>query len=123
MNNRGSYVLVLKLEKDKKIKVGSLGYIQFKKGYYLYAGSGKKNLYQRIEMHKKKNKKLFWHIDYLRKESKFVSVVVFRELSECEIGKKLKEKTDGFIKNFGCSDCRCKSHLFFSKNINYIKTL
>lgn len=115
MKNSGSYILILKLERDKKIKVGSLGYINFKKGYYFYCGSGKKNLHQRIERHKRKNKKLFWHIDYLREKSEYICAIIFDKLTECQLAEKLKNITDGSVNNFGCSDCKCNSHLFYSE--------
>jgi len=123
MKNSGSYILILKLERDKKIKIGFLGYINFKKGYYFYCGSGKKNLHQRIERHKRKNKKTFWHIDYLREKSKYISAITFDKLSECQLAEKLKKITEGSINNFGSSDCKCKTHLFYSQKVLNLKTL
>ena len=37
---KGSYILILNLENNKTIKVGKLRNIDFKKGIYVYVGSG-----------------------------------------------------------------------------------
>jgi len=62
---RGTYAIIMELISDKRISVGKLGKINFKKGYYLYVGSGQNSLETRIARHLKKRKKKFWHIDYL----------------------------------------------------------
>lgn len=116
---KGVYVLLIELNKDLKIKIGKLGKIEFKKGYYAYVGSALNSLEKRIERHFRKNKRSFWHIDYFLEKAK-IKEFVYAEINkrkECEIAK-LNLK---FIKGFGCSDCKCKSHLFYSKNYNYLK--
>ena len=60
---------MLTVGRDLRIRVGSLGVIEFKKGYYIYVGSGQTNLEKRIQRHKKKIKKVKWHIDYLTTNS------------------------------------------------------
>lgn len=119
----GSYFLILRIERDKKIKVGELGEILFKKGHYVYVGSGKKNLSKRVERHKRLIKNKFWHIDYLREKSIYVSTLLFRteRMLECELADKLRNISDWNISNFGSSDCICDGHLFgFVDNpINY----
>jgi Uri superfamily endonuclease len=115
MNNKmkGSYILIFKLKDDKKIKVGKLGKIDFKKGYYVYVGSALNGLEQRIQRHLRSQKKTHWHIDYLLSQTKIINV--FFKLNsykqECNIAKSLDEKLSA-ITGFGCSDCKCKSHLF-----------
>ena len=120
---RGVYVLIILITRNIKIKVGALGEIKFAKGVYAYVGSAQNNLEKRIERHLKKNKKKFWHIDYLT-ANKFVKIVkVFYKLAkkseECRTAEKLR-KTEIPIKNFGCSDCNCESHLFKIENENII---
>ena len=39
--------------------------ICMEKGLYLYVGSAKKGLEQRLARHMKKRKNRFWHIDYI----------------------------------------------------------
>lgn len=117
--NFKSYVLVLSIDRNKKIRVGSLGFINFKKGVYFYVGSAKKNFEKRVLRHQTKNKKVFWHIDYLTvlKEVRILNVYKFSSLSESEIAKYfLEDKNYQQIDGFGSSDCKCKSHLFMLKS-------
>ena len=120
---RGVYVLVFNIGRKLQAKIGSLGRINFDKGIYAYVGSAQNNLEKRIARHTSKNKKKFWHIDYLL-DSKFTKVInVFYKKSgkieECKIADELG-KTEILIPNFGCSDCNCKSHLFRIKNLDII---
>ena len=111
---KGSYLLVIKNENNAIIQIGKLGEIEFKKGYYIYVGSALNGLEQRIKRHLRLNKKIHWHIDYLLKKSKIIDVF-YKEndtREECLIAKKLDEKLYS-ITGFGCSDCKCKSHLFY----------
>jgi sugar fermentation stimulation protein A len=116
----GAYMIVLYLNSNKRIKVGRLGKIYFKKGFYFYVGSaiGKTKIEKRCERHLKKNKKLRWHIDYLRKESSIVKIVAFesKKKIECEITKKILRIADSYVEKFGSSDCKCVSHLFYFRN-------
>jgi sugar fermentation stimulation protein A len=107
----GAYIVILRLEEDRDISVGRLGSLRFKKGYYLYTGSAKSGLSKRIERHKRKEKKSFWHIDYLREHTTFYKYFALR-IGECEIASRLKKFADWIIPRFGCSDCRCQTHLF-----------
>lgn len=118
---RGVYVLVFNVGRKLQTKIGSIGRIKFDKGIYAYVGSAQNNLEKRIARHMSKNKKKFWHIDYLL-DSKFTKVInVFykksRKIEECKIADKLG-KTEILIPNFGCSDCNCKSHLFKIRNLD-----
>ena len=108
------------------IIVGKLGKIKFEKGYYTYVGSAQNNLEKRIERHFKKEKKKFWHIDYLLEnpsvEIKEVLSKKANKAEECKIAREI-EKFGIPIKNFGCSDCNCKSHLFRIENIEKLESL
>ena len=120
---RGVYVLVFNIGRKLQAKIGSLGRIKFDEGIYAYVGSAQNNLEKRIARHKSKNKKKFWHIDYLL-DSEFTKIInVFYKKSgkieECKIADELG-KTEILIPNFGCSDCNCKSHLFRIKNLDII---
>lgn len=114
---KGAYCLIIKLNKNKRIKIGKLGFINFKKGYYCYIGSALNNLEKRIERHKRKNKKLKWHIDYFLRYEKIVDVIKIKtnKRIECLLSKKIEKIADDKIKNFGCSDCKCSSHLYHFK--------
>ena len=59
------------------------------------------------------------HIDYLLKESE-IEEIIFNESTEkieCELSQYISNNAKG-IKNFGCSDCDCESHLYYFKNRN-----
>ena len=121
MNNKlkGSYLIIIKLEDNKKLKVGKFGKIDFKKGYYVYVGSAMNGLEKRIQRHLRTRKKTHWHIDYFLNQAKIINV--FFKLSnnkqECKIAESLGEKLSA-ISGFGCSDCKCKAHLFYSSYVN-----
>lgn len=118
MKLKGCYVLLIRLEKDKTIRVGSLGLVHFKAGFYAYVGSGLNSLEPRIRRHitRAKNKRLRWHIDYLREKAKVMEVYYSQTLErkECAIAKHLSEHMEN-VKHFGSGDCKCESHLFHSK--------
>jgi sugar fermentation stimulation protein A len=113
-HDRGSYIVVLRLARDRRITVGGLGEVKFRKGYYLYAGSARKNLTQRLARHQRLLKKHHWHIDYLREHAEYVTGIPIRTSAdlECEIAGSLSGLSDWQVKGFGCSDCDCPSHVF-----------
>ena len=115
--NKGSYLLIVKVKKNVTIKVGRLGEIVFNPGYYIYVGSAMNNLVKRVKRHFDKNKKIRWHIDYLTSKIKPEKAILIpsNEKIECLVAKQLA-KYFSFISNFGCSDCSCESHLFYSKS-------
>jgi len=121
MTNKGSYSLLIRLEEDCKKEVGALGKIRFSEGFYVYNGSafGPGGL-KRVERHRRKSEAesgCHWHIDYLLTSTKTEVVEVFtKEASnhECSFSKEMMGKF-GFIDDFGCSDCGCSSHLFYSE--------
>ena len=117
---KGSYCLIINVKKDTKIKIGKkLGVINFKKGCYVYVGSAMNSLEARVKRHLSDNKKKHWHVDYfLLNENTEIKKVYTKESNEkleCKIANKLIENEDS-IANFGCSDCRCKSHLIYFEN-------
>lgn len=121
---KGIYVLLMFLSKDKEIEIGSLGNIKFLKGFYVYVGSSQINLEKRILRHLSKNKKLFWHIDYFLNSKNIKILSIFyknvEKIKECETAETLNESYLP-IKNFGSSDCKCISHLFYLKDTNNLE--
>lgn len=118
----GSYILLLELNKNVEILVGKLGKINFKKGNYAYVGSALNGLESRIKRHLRKQKKIHWHIDYLLKKANIVNVF-YKENEkryECNIVQSLNKNLNEIF-GFGCSDCNCKSHLFFGSFKQIIK--
>lgn len=117
---KGCYCLIIKLTNNSKIKIGKkLGFIQFKKGYYVYVGSAMNSLTARLNRHMSDDKKLHWHIDYLLKNKNSQIVEILFNISpkkvECELSQHISSKTSN-IEGFGCSDCECDSHLYYFKN-------
>jgi len=131
---KGSYILVVNVEIDIQIEVGALGFIIFKKGFYFYIGSGmgeygSSTLLNRVNRHflSKNEKNFHWHIDYLLADvhSMIIKTYLIPSKSplECIIARELSEICDNSIKNFGSSDCKCISHLFYLKNLDYFQKI
>lgn len=126
---RGVYFLVIKLGKTQEIKVGKLGKFSFPKGYYIYTGSALKNLDARIKRHLKKQKRKFWHIDYLLacKNAKIMKIFKIKTSLklECKLNHKLRKKLRAsvVIKKFGSSDCNCDSHLLYLRKNPGVKRM
>jgi len=112
---KGSYILLIEVKKNLKLSIGSLGEITFPKGIYAYVGSAMNSLEARIKRHLRKDKKLFWHIDYLLNNKNVKVIKVFykesKKKEECKIAKIVSRYGEP-IKGFGCSDCKCSAHLF-----------
>lgn len=117
INDSGSYILIIYNRENQKIKIGNLGNMEFRKGYYCYIGSALQFLSKRIERHKRKIKTLHWHIDYLVSKTKIIKSIEIRtpDKIECEIAHALEMISETSMKNFGSSDCNCNSHLFYFK--------
>ncbi len=113
---KGIYVLIISVSEDIEVTIGSLGGLLFHKGVYAYVGSAKKYLEKRIKRHLRKDKLKFWHIDYLLCDKAVKATEVFwkeaDKKEECKIARNLLQIAVPVV-NFGCSDCRCTSHLFW----------
>lgn len=112
--DRGCYIIILRLSESKRISVGGLGTRLFEKGYYLYAGAAMDGLGRRIARHRSIRKKHRWHIDYLREAAEFVAGLPVRtgDPIECDIVRALEEIAGWRVEGFGSSDCACDTHLF-----------
>ena len=115
MIRRGSYVMVVTLHADKQFEVGALGPLDFRSGMYFYVGSAKGGLDQRISRHMSEDKPLRWHIDYLTVNADVIDAYVSYPdaVPECDLAKYAVEVgMEQSHKGFGCSDRRCRTHLF-----------
>jgi Uri superfamily endonuclease len=123
MIDSGCYQLKIKIISNISIDIGALGLCSLKKGDYVYTGSAMKNLRHRIERHKRKDKKIHWHIDYLLANPlvQLIDVIIhpseFKE--ECKFNQLLISKgAEVPVKGFGSSDCKvCQSHFVRIDNI------
>ena len=117
---KGAYCLLIHLKDECHISVGKLGEMNFKGGYYVYVGSALNSLEARIKRHLRDDKKLFWHVDYLLADENAEIVDIQFVLSdmklECDLAFQIS-KNSTKISRFGCSDCKCASHLYYFKNL------
>lgn len=116
-NNRdgGAYMLVLENPVSFKTSVGKLGEVDFKKGFYVYAGSARKNLKARLDRHGRLRKTIHWHIDHIvPARMKILKTFPIRRKDDMEenIAGDLLRICDGFVNGFGSTDSRQPSHLF-----------
>ena len=139
-HDSGVYVMVMHLDHDLDLEIGSKGMMHFKKGYYMYVGSAKANLTKRIERHKRKRKNMHWHLDYFRGHCEMIAGVPICtsglpleswslthepypsmpsmpdpdiEVSvECALADAVGAIAEWEVPKFGSSDCYCTSHLF-----------
>ncbi|MFB6208893.1 MAG: DUF123 domain-containing protein [Candidatus Nanohaloarchaea archaeon] len=110
---KGVYILLLRLEKERKIEVGALGTIKFDSGIYVYTGSARNSLESRLERHFNTAENKFWHIDYLSEEAEVFDCFILPEKSDFEcVMAGILSGFCGSVDGFGCSDCDCSSHLF-----------
>jgi len=113
--NKGIYLLLLRLPKSLRIRPGRLPETTFPSGQYLYVGRSKNSLRGRIRRHLRKQKKTFWHIDYLLQQAQIEEIWIKPGcFDECQITHKIHHlfgQSRYPVKNFGASDCRCPGHL------------
>jgi Uri superfamily endonuclease len=112
----GCYQLYIKVPSKSRIKVGALGAVHFKRGYYVYTGRAKKNLKARITRHQRQTKKKHWHIDYLLESAQIIFIKCFPgRFDECIINEDVTRIHGDaeIIRGFGASDCRCPGHLIY----------
>ncbi len=118
----GTYILILHLPLKQSIGVGRLGEFDFPAGHYLYVGSalGPGGLAARLGRHRKlagnSNKRLHWHVDFLREQAQLLEVWYRQQPQRLEhkwanaIGR--LADTIVLVPGFGSSDCNCSSHLY-----------
>ena len=139
-HDSGVYIMVMHLDHELDLEIRSKGMMHFNAGYYMYVGSAKANLTKRIERHKRKRKKMHWHLDYFRGYCEMIAAVSIRTSGlaleswslthepypsmpsmpdpdvdvsvECALADAVRAIAEWDVPKFGCSDCDCMSHLF-----------
>ena len=117
-SDRGSYALVIYLPRTKTIRVGALGAFKFPRGYYLYIGSALNGLSARIARHlRRRDKKRFWHIDYLLEHARVIDVWTRASTArlECQWARAALALPNARVvaPRFVASDCNCAVHLVY----------
>jgi Uri superfamily endonuclease len=113
----GTYTLILQSASKARVQIGRWRQIHLEPGYYIYVGSafGPGGVKARVSRHLRTDKPKHWHIDYLREFATPVAAWVSYEAERLEHGwAQFFYEMDGTtpVQGFGCSDCRCYSHLF-----------
>lgn len=116
---KGVYLLIARLDRPAQIQIGALGIFDFSTGWYIYAGSamGAGGLRARLTRHRRAEKRLHWHIDYLLTMSTLEATwhVASSEKLECAWAAAIARLPGAQIpvSGFGSSDCACPSHLIY----------
>jgi Uri superfamily endonuclease len=120
---KGIYALIIRINEDTCINVGAIGETHFKKGTYVYVGSAQINLERRVKRHLRREKRLFWHVDYLLNSGAAkIQKTLFMQgdrAAECKIAREIGERGE-HVNGFGCSDCDCRGHLFRVSNYDFL---
>ena len=105
-----TYVLVIRKTGSTRIRMPGQS-ISMEEGLYLYVGSAKRGLEQRLARHMKKRKKCFWHIDYITsRRDTDVMAIYLSPYPECETLTAVSQLGPLFGRKLGSSDCKCLSH-------------
>jgi Uri superfamily endonuclease len=128
---KGTYILLINLRKNlNNVRIGKLGKLNFKKGFYCYVGSavGKNiNLEKRLMRHLSGRKKLRWHIDYLLSKPgvgvEGIVILQSKEKIECLVSRFIENYAESVVKNFGSTDCGCDSHLYYFEDKKFLLML
>jgi Uri superfamily endonuclease len=114
---KGTYVLILRLDAPCTLFIGGLGDQTLPTGWYAYVGSaqGPGGLAARLRHHLIGTARPHWHIDYLRRSAVPAAIWAFEGAARLE-----HEWARGLLSvpgarpavaRFGASDCRCQTHL------------
>ncbi len=122
---KGVYVLAISVIRNLDVKVCARREFSLEAGFYSYVGSAQNHLEKRLMRHfRKAGKRQFWHIDHLlAMDGVSVMEAFYKEgekAEECRTAQSLSAL--GFpVDGFGCSDCKCRSHLFRFNSLNLLE--
>jgi Uri superfamily endonuclease len=119
---KGIYIIIIALHAPIVLEVSNKRRFVLHRGFYAYAGSALGGLEARIARHLSTKKKYHWHIDYLLRHATVCTTICAetKDREECLVARELSRRLPS-IGGFGCSDCNCSSHLFFSRNLGDLK--
>jgi Uri superfamily endonuclease len=116
--DKGCYCLVFE-SPACTIGIGALGPVHFPAGWHIYTGSalgsgGLARLSRHIALSREKDRTPRWHVDYLSTSSRFRLRYTIHAVTEERFECRLADALGGpGVPGFGCSDCRCPSHLIY----------
>ncbi len=115
----GTYVLVFALAQECTLAVGRRRTETFHAGYHLYVGSALGGLAGRLRRHLIGPRRRHWHVDALLDAAPVIEIwyALTSQGTECVWASRL-ERAPGIepgAARFGASDCRCRTHLFYSR--------
>jgi len=121
LEGKGTYTLIMQLKAGHKLRVGAIGEIYFEEGFYAYTGSalgagGFSRVKRHIDVAAGNNRTRKWHIDYLLPNVEVLQTVTSVR-PECSVATGIDAILPR-VAGFGCSDCRCQSHLHYSQSID-----
>lgn len=121
-HNGGAYLLYLRVPRPIVVQAGRLGRHRLVPGLYVYVGSARRGLRQRVARHtrlvteKRGNRR--WHIDavLLHRATRLVRSETVEEGEECALSAALAARpgVEVPIARFGATDCRhgCAAHFY-----------
>lgn len=112
----GTYLLLLLCAESGECRVGRLGAIHLAPGVYAYVGSalGPGGLAARLRHHAGAAPRPHWHIDHLRRRLPLAEVWLDDgggRLEHAWAAALAELRGARPVPRFGCSDCRCATHL------------
>lgn len=113
----GTYAIILQSRCHGNVRIGRNLEIEVEPGYYIYVGSafGPGGVRARIARHFRTAERFHWHIDYLRGVVDPLEAWYSHATDRLEHrwAQLLDDAADmKAVTGFGCSDCRCRAHLF-----------
>ena len=113
----GTYALILVSSQARCLRIGRLGSLALRPGWYVYVGSafGRGGVRARLAHHRKRAARPHWHVDHLRLHTRLERVWYTHDPSrrEHQWAQVMQQLPDAELPlhGFGSSDCACASHL------------
>ena len=119
LSDLGTYALILASAETRRLRIGRLGDLAVRPGWYVYVGSafGPGGVGARLAHHRKRAARPHWHVDHLRLHTRlervwFTHDPVRREHQWAQVIQQLPG-AEMPRHGFGSSDCTCVSHLVY----------
>ena len=117
------YVVAAHVPRRETLEVGALGTVCLERGWYAYVGSARRGRCARVARHRRTDKPLHWHADYLfgRHAASLAWIFDFAPPkqsgpAECLLAGALlgcEPRARRGPPRFGASDCVCAGHLLW----------